>query len=242
MCKCASSIETGQWQLRLLGRSGQRLRQTILLFLPSNQILLFWLQIKFSFSASNQILLFSASNKKEEWALQTKKSTLLFRWHEIDWNNRWKLFETKRSLKIHKRKEQDGQIQGKTPKISPSTQKSLQMCKMCKTHRMYIADQPNRVCNKKSPPNACTSRDVEWNCSTNVLWAFHLHVFRVGLFGVFGPDKKCILMYYHLVTQCCSVFSEKLVRQFDVSWLRIYGLFQPASMFLRPAQIFMTFL
>ena len=90
---------------------------------------------------------------------------------------------------------------------------------------MCITDQPNRVCNKKSPPNACTSRDVEWNCSTNVLWAFHLHVFRVGLFGVFGPDKKCILMYYHLVTQCCSVFLKSLYVTF---WCIMASYFWPS--------------
>ena len=48
----------------------------------------------------------------------------------------------------------------------------------------------SECCHKKSFYK-CTihiSRDVKWNCSTNVLWAFHLDVFRVGVFGVFGCD------------------------------------------------------
>ena len=113
-------------------------------------------------------------------------------------------------------------------KTPPSTQrcvKSLQMCKLFKTHQkvqipwMCIADQPIRVltaitksATKRLPK--CASRDVEWNCSTNVLWAFHLDVFPsppiwciwVWLRG----HKNRILMYNHLITQCCIVFLKSL--------------------------------
>ena len=137
------------------------------------------------------------------------------------------------------------------------------MCKMCKTHqdvqnvenppKCAKCGKPTKMC--KSPGCALLTSPSEYLLQQKVspnaphemwdgilLWAFHLHVFRVGLFGVFGPDKKRILMYYHqppnTMLQCIS---QKLVRHFDGSWLRIYGLLQLASMFLTPTQIFYDF-
>ena len=68
---------------------------------------------------------------------------------------------------------------------------------------------------------------------------------RVSLFGVFGCDCAPQELYFDVLSPYNKMLyriSEKLVRHFDVSWLRIYGLLHLASMFLTPRQIFMTFL
>ena len=88
----------------------------------------------------------------------------------------------------------------------PKCAKCGKPTKMCKSPGCALLTSPSEyLLQQKVSPNAPHEM---WDGI--LLWAFHLHVFRVGLFGVFGPDKKCILMYYHLVTQCCSVFLKSL--------------------------------
>ena len=172
----------------------------------------------------------SSTSKSKRRVTTAEKVRFRVVWKSTTGANAKSFFKLKALLRFAKEKSKMCKCQ-KMFKIPLSTQscvKSLQMYKTnqkCKSTSICISDHPSESATK-SRPNATPEM---WNeivqqmfCELSILMFS-----RVSLFGVFGCDCAPQELYFDVLSPYNTMLyriSEKLVRHFDVSWLRIYGL------------------